>query len=127
MPFGLTNAPALFQALINDMLRLCLNSFACTYLDNVVVYSKTLKEHIWHMQEILKQLQARGLYVQKEKCKFHKKIIEFLGIVISRGFIQIDPKKVKLVASWPELVRLKHLQAFLEFANLYRRLIKDYS
>ena len=127
MPFGLTNAPALFQALINDMLRLCLKSFACAYLNNVVVYSKTLKEHIWHMQEILKQLQARGLYVQKEKCKFHKKIIEFLGIVISRGFIQIDPKKVKLVASWPELVRLKHLQAFLEFANLYRRLIKDYS
>ena len=127
MPFGLTNAPALFQALINDTLRLCLNRFACAYLDDIVVYSRTLKKHIQNVQEILKQLQARRLYVQKEKCKFHKKVIEFLGFAIDRGFIQIDLKKVKSVASWPESARLNHLQAFLGFANFYRRFIKDYS
>ena len=111
MPFGLTNAPASFQALINDTLRPCLDCFACSYLNDIVVYLRTLQAHIHHVHEVLRQLQARNLYVQKEKCKFHKEVIKFLGFVISRGFIQIDPRKVKSVAFWPQPARLKHLQA----------------
>ena len=127
MPFGLTNAPALFQALMNDTLRLFLDCYACAYLDNIVVYSRTLHEHILHIREILKRLKACRLFVQKEKCKFHKKSIEFLGFIIRRGFIQMDPKKVESVASWPIPTRLKHFQAFLGFANFYRQFIKNYS
>ena len=127
MPFGPTNALASFQALINHTLRPCLDLFACAYLNDIVVYSRTLQEHIRHVQKVLRQLQARNLYIQKEKCKFHKEVIEFLGFVIGRGFIQMDPRKVKSVASWPEPARLKHLQAFLGFANFYQRFIKDYS
>ena len=126
MPFRLTNALALFQALINDMVRLCLDCFACAYLNNIVVYSKTLCEHILHVREILKQLQACSLFVQKKNCKFHRKSIKFLGFVIGSGFIQMDPKKVKSVAFWPIPTRLKHLQAFFGFVNFYRRLIKNY-
>ena len=76
---------------------------------------------------ILKCLQSRGLLVQKEKCKFHRESIEFLGFVNRRGFIQMDPKKVESVASWLIPTRLKHLQAFLGFANFYQQFIKDYS
>ena len=127
MLFGLTNAPALFQALINDTLCPCLDRFACAYLDDIVVYSRTLREHILHVQEILKQLQACRLFVQKEKCKFYRESIEFLGFVIGRRFIQMDPRKVESVASWPIPTRLKHLQAFFGFVNFYRRFIKNYS
>ena len=108
MPFGLTNAPALFQTLINDTLLPCLDHFACAYLDDIVVYSRTLCEHILHVQAILKQLQACSLFVQKEKYQFYRESIEFLGFVIGRGFIQINSKKVKLVASWPIPTCLKH-------------------
>ena len=127
MPFGLTNAPASFQALINDTLRSCLNCVACVYLDNIVIYSKTPCEHRLHVQEVLKRLQSRGLFVQKKKCKFHREFIKFLGFVNRRGFIQMDPKKVESVASWPIPTCLKHFQAFLEFANFYQQFIKDYS
>ena len=63
MPFGLTNAPTLFQALINDTLRPCLDRFACAYLNNIVIYSKTFCENKLHVQEVLKQLQLRGQFV----------------------------------------------------------------
>ena len=127
MPFGLTNALALFQALINDTLLPCQDRFTCAYLDNIVVYLKTLHEHRLHVQEILKQLQSRRLFVQKNKCKFHKESIEFLGFVIRKGFIQMNLKKVESVASWLIPTCLKHFQAFLGFANFYRQFIKDYS
>ena len=127
MPFGLTNALALFQVLINNTLCPCLEHFACAYLDDIVVYFKILWEHIGHVQEALGRLRICWLFVQKDKCKFHKTVIKFLGFIIGRGFIQIDPKKVASVASWLEPTRLKHLQAFLSFANFYRRFIKDYS
>ena len=124
MPFELTNALASFQALINDTLRLCVDRFACAYLDNIIIYSKTLRKHKLHVQEILKRLQSRGLFVQKEKCEFHKEFIEFLGFVIGRGFIQTDPKKVEYIASWPIFTFLKHFQAFLGFANFYWQFIR---
>ena len=81
MLFGLMNAPASFQALVNDTLRPCLVRFACAYLDNIVVYSRTLQEHIRHVREMLRQLQAGNLYIQKKKCKFHKEVIKILGVV----------------------------------------------
>ena len=127
MPFGLTNTPALFQVLINNTLHPCLDHFAYAYLDDIVIYSRTLKEHILNVREVLRQLQSRKLFVQKEKCIFYKELIEFLGFIIGRQFIQIDPKKVELVASWLTLSRLKHLQAFLRFVNFYRQFIKNYS
>ena len=87
MPFGLTNTPGSFQVLIIDTLRLCLDRFACAYLDNIIVYSKTLCEYRLHVQEILKQLQSGRMFVQKEKSEFHRESIEFLDFVIERRYI----------------------------------------
>ena len=86
-----------------------------------------LHEHKLHVQEILKRLQSRRLFVQKKKCKFHRESIEFLGFVIGKRFIQMDLKKVESVASWPIPPFLKHFQVFLWFANFYRQFIKDYN
>jgi hypothetical protein len=72
MPFGLTNAPASFQALVNDILRPYLDIFVLAYLDDILIYSKTHKEHVQHVTSILEALRNAGMRIQGEKCAFHK-------------------------------------------------------
>jgi len=127
MPFGLTNAPATFQHFINDVLRPWLDHFCTAYLDDVLIYSESLREHQQHVRTILKALQAAGLYVKVEKCEFHVQKIEYLGLVITTEGLEMDPAKIETVQLWPLPEKLKDVQAFLGFANFYRRFIKDYS
>ena len=127
MPFSLTNAPAAFQGLINDVLRECLDRFANAYLDDIVIYSETLEEHIRHVYDVLTRLQTARLYLKPEKCQFHHAEIEFLGFIIGHGGMCMDPAKVEAITLWPALRRLVELQAFLGFINFYRRFIEGYS
>lgn len=127
MPFGLTNAPAVFQALVNDVLRDMLNKFVYVYLDDILIFSKNLQEHVQHVRLVLQRLLENRLYVKAEKCEFHATSVRFLGFVIEQGQIKADPEKVKSVAEWPKPETRKQLQRFLGFANFYRRFIKDYS
>ena len=127
MPFGLTNAPAVFQALVNDILRDMLNKFVFVYLDDILVFSKSLSEHTHHVQLVLRRLLENSLFVKAEKCEFHAKSVSFLGYVVAEGSIQMDPAKVSGVTSWPAPGTRKKLQQFLGFANFYRRFIRGYS
>ncbi|KAI3356909.1 hypothetical protein L3Q82_003555 [Scortum barcoo] len=101
MPFGLTNAPAVFQALINDVLRDFLNRFVFVYLDDILIYSKNLSDHQLHVRQVLQRLLENRLFVKKEKCEFHASQVNFLGFVIKKGCVQADPEKVRAVAEWP--------------------------
>ncbi|KAI3354966.1 hypothetical protein L3Q82_004757 [Scortum barcoo] len=94
MPFGLTNAPAVFQALINDVLRDFLNHFVFVYLDDILIFSRSLKEHQSHVHQVLQRLLENRLYVKKEKCEFHTSRVSFLGFIVERGQVQADPEKV---------------------------------
>ena len=127
MPFGLTNAPAVFQALVNDVLRDMLNKFVFVYLDDILIFSRTLQDHIQHVTLVLQRLLENKLFVKAEKCVFHTACVHFLGFVIEQGQVKADPDKVKAVAEWPRPDTRKQLQRFLGFANFYRRFIKDYS
>ena len=128
MPFGLTNVPASLQSLINDTLRNFLNETALAYIDKVLVYiRRTLQEHIQEVRKILQKLLEKGLKVNPEKCEFHKKEVSFLGSIISTEGIRMDPEKIRAIMEWPQPIKLKELQAFLGFANYYRRFIKGYS
>ena len=128
MPFGLTNAPATFQALINTTLCKYLDIFVTAYLDNILIYTKsTLKEHIQAVKKVFKALQKADIRLQPDKCKFHMKIVKFLGSIITTNGIQMDNEKVKAIREWPEPKNLKEVQAFLGFANFYRRFIQRYS
>ena len=99
MLFGLTNAPAVFQLMVNDILRDMISHFVFVYLDNILIFSASLKEHIQHVRQVLQRLLSQ-LIVKAEKCKFHQPTVQFLGFVVSRGQEEIDSKKTKAVMEW---------------------------
>ena len=127
MPFGLTNAPAVFQALVNDVLRDMLDRYVFVYLDDILIFSKSREEHVHHVQTVLQRLLENSLFVKAEKCEFHVPSVAFLGYIVSQGSIEMDPVKVAAVTSWPLPESRKQLQRFLGFANFYRRFIRGYS
>uniref|UniRef100_A0A3B3XW38 Gypsy retrotransposon integrase-like protein 1 n=1 Tax=Poecilia mexicana TaxID=48701 RepID=A0A3B3XW38_9TELE len=127
MPFGLMNAPAVFQALVNDVLRDFLNHFVFVYLDDILIFSRSLEEHRRHVRLVLQRLMENLLYVKAEKCEFHASSLTFLGFVLESGQVKSDPAKIQAVLDWPTPSTRKQLQRFLGFANFYRRFIRNYS
>jgi len=127
MPFGLTNAPSDFQALINDVLRAYLDDFCTAFLDDIFIYSNTLKEHREQVYKVLKALSDAGLHLKQEKCHIHKQEVKYLGFIITTKGIRMDQKKVSCVLGWEVPRTVTDVQCFLGFANFYRRFIKDYS
>ncbi len=107
MPRGLTNSPAVFQALINDVLRDMLNQFVFVYLDDILIFSGSLQEHTKHVQKVLRPLLDNHLYIKPEKCEFHVSEVQFLGFIITPGNIQMDPRKVQAVTNWPTPTNVK--------------------
>jgi hypothetical protein len=127
VPFGLTGAPATFQRFMNDTLRGYLDAFCTAYLDDILIYSKTRSEHIRHVQLVLGRLRKAGLYAKIEKCEFLVSETKFLGIIIGADGIKMDPEKVKTVTKWQTPTCVTDVQAFIGFANFYRRFIRDFS
>ena len=128
MYFGMTNAPGAFQSLMNEIFRdMIINNQVVVYLDDILIFSKTLEEHRRLNREVLRRLRLHDLYLKPEKCEFEKLSTEFLGLIISEGNTGMDPTKLSGVADWPTPKKLKDIQGFMGFANFYRRFIKDFS
>lgn len=127
LPFGLTNAPAVFQCLVNDVLRDMINKFVFVYLDDILIFSRSLTEHTSHVRKVLQRLLENQLFVKAEKCEFHRNSVSFLGYVVSAGTVEMDQQKIKAVVEWPAPSTRRDLQRFLGFANFYRRFIRNYS
>lgn len=125
MPFGLTNAPAVFQALVNEVLRDFLNLFV--YLSDILIFSTDLDSHRRHVCQVLKRLLQHHLYINAEEFEFHASKMSFLGFIISKGSISMDPEKVTAVCNWPTPSTHKQLQRFLGFANFHTKFIKNFS
>ncbi|PNH26348.1 hypothetical protein BJF96_g10337 [Verticillium dahliae] len=127
MPFGLTNAPATFQNMINDVLREFLDVFVVVYLDDILIFSKTMEEHKGHVHQVLTRLHQHELLVEPEKAKFHTQEVDFLGYTITPGEIRMEKSKVAAIREWPTPKNVKDVRAFLGFVNFYRRFLKGYS
>lgn len=127
MPFGLTNAPATLQAYMNNVLREHLDKYCVVYMDDILVYSRTLEEHVEHVRKILRALKKHNLRLKPAKCEFNKTKVEFVGIIISEQGLEVNPDKVEKVKDWPRPTTVKEVQAFLGFANYYRQFIEGYS
>ncbi|CAM4606773.1 unnamed protein product [Leuciscus chuanchicus] len=124
LPFGLVNA--VFQALVNDVLRDMLNLFVFVYLDDILIFSPNLQVHVQHVRQVLQRLLENRLFVKAEKCTFHSQSVTFLGSVISTQGISMDPAKVRALTDWPRPESRVALQRFLGFANFYRRFIQNF-
>lgn len=127
MPYGLVNAPSVFQDFIHEVLRDFLHKSVFVYIDDILIYSRSLAEHQRHVAEVLQRLRDYQLYLKAEKCSFHQPSVQFLGYTIDRSGIRMDEGKASAVRDWPIPSTIKELQRFLGFANFYRRFIHNFS
>jgi len=127
MPFRLTNAPSTFQDMMNHVLSDVLDVGVLAYMDDILIYAKTIEEHDRLVKEVLGRLRKNRLAVSPEKCVWRTQEVEFLGYIIGKEGIKMSKGKVEAVLSWEALKSLKEVQSFLGFANFYRRFIQDYS
>ncbi|KAL0187602.1 hypothetical protein M9458_014701, partial [Cirrhinus mrigala] len=127
MPFGLVNSPSIFQAFINDTFRDMLNRWVIIYIDDILIFSDTMDQHVQHVRAVLQRLIDNQLYAKMEKCEFHQTVTSFLGCIISAEGVAMDERKVNAVLEWPQPTTVKELQRFLGFANFYRHFIRNFS
>ncbi len=125
MPFGLSNAPAVFQ-------RLRLNpedgqAFVSVYIDDILIYSRSLEEHITHLRLVLERIKDAGLKLKLSKCAFVRQEVEYLGHVLTPEGLKTNPKLVESVADFPTPRDLKELRQFLGLCSYYRRFINRFS
>jgi hypothetical protein len=98
----MTNAPTSFMCLMNNILSKCLDKFVIVFIDDILIYSKDEKEHEEHLRIVLQILREHKLYAKLSKCEFYKDKIQYLGHVISKEGIAVDPDKIKAIMNWPE-------------------------
>ena len=127
MPFGLKNAPATFQRMMDEILREYLYKFCFVYMDDVVVFSKSLSEHIDHIRVIFKKFRETNLKIQLDKSEFLSKEVAFLGHVITPEGIKPNPSKITAIKAYPIPKTQKEIKAFLGLVGYYRRFIKNFS
>ncbi len=127
MPYGLVNAPSVFQDFMHEVLREYLHRFVLVYIDDILIYCRSLAEHRHHVAEVLQHLRQLHLFLKAEKCSFHQPSVQFLGYHIDSSGIRMDEGKVEAIKTWPQPTTIKELQHFLGFSNLYRRFIQNYS
>ncbi|KAA0036944.1 pol protein [Cucumis melo var. makuwa] len=121
--FGLTNAPVVFMDLMNRMFKDFLDSF----VNDILIYSKTEAEHKEHLHQVLETLRANRLYVKFSKCEFWLKKVSFLEHVVSSEGVSVDPTKIEAVTNWPRPSTVSEIRSFLGLASYYRRLVEDFS
>ncbi len=127
MFFELTNKSTSFQHYINDVLFKCLHKFCQTYLNNILIYSKTLKEHKTHVKEVLNKLREVDLQINIDKCEFKIQKISFLELLIFINDLRMNSWKVDVIRSWKVSRSLTHVQIFIDFCNFYQWFIKNFS
>ena len=128
MFFGLTNSLATFQTMMDAIFKdLILEGVVVVYLDDILIFTKTLEEHQKVVHRVMEVLQKYGLSLKPEKCEFEKTSVEYLGVVISHNLVKMDPAKVAGVLEWPTPSNKKEVQSFLGFINFYQRFIEGFS
>jgi len=128
MFFGLCNSLATFQTMMDDIFDdLITEGVVVVYLDDILIFTETLKEHQRVTWRVMELLQKNNLFLKPEKCKFKKTEVEYLGVIISQNSVKMDPVKVAGVMEWPTPSNRKEVQSFLGFTNFYCRFIQGFS
>ncbi len=127
IPMGLTNAPPTFQRLMELVLRGLHWSKTLVYLDDIIVFSKTFKDHIQDLSEVFGKLRQAGLKLHPQKCQFFKQSVLFLGHVVLKDGIQPDTKVTEKVLNWPRPTMPREVRACIGLCSYYQRFIKDFA
>lgn len=128
MPFGLTNAPATFQTAMNELFHEYLDEFVIVYLDDILVYSPTLEDHVIHLTKVFDKLLQNNWYCKPKKCTFASSSVEYLGHIIQSGSLYMDGTKMNAVREWHiPFKNIRETQSFLGLVGYYRRFIPRFS
>ncbi|KAJ9544849.1 hypothetical protein OSB04_024556 [Centaurea solstitialis] len=127
MPFGLTNAPAVFMDLMNRVCRPYLDKFVIVFIDDMLIYSRSKEDHEQHLTLILDLLKAEKLYAKFLKCEFWVREVHFLGHVVNKEGIHVDPAKIEAIKKWEAPKTPTEIRQFLGLAGYYRRFIANFS
>ncbi|KAL0544043.1 hypothetical protein IC582_019154 [Cucumis melo] len=127
MSFGLTNAPAVFMDLMNRVFREFLDTFVIVFIDDILIYSKTEAEHEEHLRMVLQTLRDNKLYAKFSKCEFWLKQVSFLGHVVSKAGVSVDPAKIEAVTGWTRPSTVSEVRSFLGLTGYYRRFVENFS
>ncbi|XP_060974274.1 uncharacterized protein LOC133039400 [Cannabis sativa] len=127
MSFGLTNAPAAFMDLMNRVFKDFLDNFVIVLFDDILVYSRSKAEHEQHLRMVLQRLRDHKLYAKFKKCESWLSQVSFLGHIVGKDGIMVDPGKIEAVKNWPRPKTITEIRSFLGLAGYYRRFVEGFS
>jgi len=129
MFFGLTNSPATFQTMMDEIfLDEITQGWLHIYMDDAIIATAdNPEEHSKKVHHFLDKLAQHDLFLKPEKCQFHKKEVEYLGVIIGQGKVKMDLTKVQGIIKWPMSLTIKDVKSFLSFCNFYRAFIPKFS
>lgn len=127
MPFGLKNAPATFQRVMDNVLLGIQNERALVYMDDILIYSPTIYEHINRLKEVFTRLRNSNLKIQPDKCEFLRKEVAYLGHIITKDGVKPNPQKCQAIKDFPEPRNPKEIKSFLGLTGYYRRFIPNFA
>jgi hypothetical protein len=127
MPFGLRNAPGTFQRLMDKVLKDYIGDFVEVYVDDIMIYSKSLEDHMIHIEKVLQKLKEYNLVIKLKKCRFCQKKIEFLGHEIGEEGLKPNSKKIEAIMKIQEPKTITEVRSFLGLCSYYRRFVKGFS
>jgi hypothetical protein len=127
MPFRLTNAPSTFMRVMTQILQPFIDKFVVVYFDDILIFSKTLEEHVEHLTQVLRTLRFESFFINLKKCSFAQSSVLFWGFIVSSEGVYADPEKVRAVLEWPTPNNIHEVQSFHGLASVYRRFIKVFS
>ncbi|GBG79365.1 hypothetical protein CBR_g29513 [Chara braunii] len=127
MPFSLTNAPTTFQAAMTTEFRHMLDRYVLIYLDDILVYSRSLEEHVEHLRTVLERLRQAKYKANRDKCEFARQKLEYLGHYVTPQGIRPLADKIEALRVWPEPTNTTDVRSFMGLAGYYQRFITGYS
>ncbi|GBG80558.1 hypothetical protein CBR_g31018, partial [Chara braunii] len=127
MPFGLCNAPGTFQHAMTRIFHDYLDKFVTVYLDDILIFSKTVEEHVAHLDKVLSLLRQHKFKINGEKCEFSRTRVLYLGHEISPEGLKPDDAKVANIRDWPRPQPVTEMRSFLGMTGYYRNFVKNYS